>query len=363
MPLPQPRFRSGPPVRRSKAPPFLRLALVLSAAAFALTPPPALVVERWYANGLYPPLQAALTAASNRTAVAVFDLALAGLAAAVSLVWGLAAYQARRERSFRPVGRALVRTIVLAAAVYLWFLVAWGFNYARPPIEARIGVREASVDSGAVAALARRAAAELNESRERAYRTGFPGPFATPPRLAAALEEVEREHGRPRPTVVSRPKRTMLAGFFRAAGVDGLLAPLALETLLNPDLTPPERPFALAHEWAHLSGHADEADAHLVAWLVTTRADDASRYSGWLFVVHEAASQLPPAARAEVLDLLADGPRADLAAIAARLRTRVDVVQRASWRAYDRYLKAQGIRDGVQSYSRGLVLIVRYAMP
>ena len=32
-----------------------------------------------------------------------------------------------------------------------------------------------------------------------------------------------------------------------------------------PDLLPFERPFVLAHEWAHLAGHADEAEASAVA--------------------------------------------------------------------------------------------------
>ena len=44
-------------------------------------------------------------------------------------------------------------------------------------------------------------------------------------------------------------------------------APFLLETLLNPDLTPPERPAVLAHEWAHLAGYAPEDDASFVGLL------------------------------------------------------------------------------------------------
>ena len=44
------------------------------------------------------------------------------------------------------------------------------------------------------------------------------------------------------------PKPTLLAPYFRMAGVDGLTAPVALETLLNPDLTAPERPFVLVSQ-------------------------------------------------------------------------------------------------------------------
>ena len=56
-----------------------------------------------------------------------------------------------------------------------------------------------------------------------------------PAGLVSALRDVERADGRPRPTTPGRPKATLLGPYFRMAGVDGLTAPAALETLLNPD--------------------------------------------------------------------------------------------------------------------------------
>jgi len=57
------------------------------------------------------------------------------------------------------------------------------------------------------------------------------------------------------------------------------------------------------------------------------------------------------------------GPRADLDAMAARLRTRVDLVQRVGWRVYDSYLKSQGVQEGIVSYSRVVDLIARASRP
>jgi hypothetical protein len=145
------------------------------------------------------------------------------------------------------------------------------------------------------------------------------------------------------------------------AGVDGLTAPLALETLLNPDLTAPERPFVLAHEWAHLSGYAAEADANFIAWLVTQEpgTSPSTAYSGWLFLVSEAARQVPAGRRRAALGALASGPRQDLDDIATRMASRVDLVERVGWRVYDSYLRSQGVDEGVRSYSRVVELIVR----
>ena len=64
-----------------------------------------------------------------------------------------------------------------------------------------------------------------------------------------------------------RLKRTLFGPYFRWTGVDGMVDPFGLEVLVNPDLLPWERPFVAAHEWAHLAGFADEAEASFVGWL------------------------------------------------------------------------------------------------
>ncbi len=206
-----------------------------------------------------------------------------------------------------------------------------------------------------------RAVDETNALYLRAHTEDGFGPDRAEADIARALHAVEARHGRPRPTVPGRPKATLLGPYFRMAGVDGLTAPAALETLLNPDLTDYERPFVLAHEWAHLAGYAAEADANFVAWLATMEEGTwvRSRYSGWLFLVMETAAQVPPDPRRHALARLDEGPRRDLEAIAERARQQVDVVQRVGWRVYDSYLRSQGVREGIVSYSRVVDLVVR----
>jgi hypothetical protein len=179
-----------------------------------------------------------------------------------------------------------------------------------------------------------------------------------PPSLVTALHDIEQRLGRARPTTPGRPKRTALGWFFRAAGVDGMHAPFMLETLLNPDLTPPERPAVLAHEWAHLAGFAPEDDASFVGILAAMRADDAAKYSAWLTLMFDATSQLPRDDRRRLYAKLDAGPQRDQQAILERLKSRIEPVQEASWKTYDRYLKSQGVAEGVASYSRVVQLLI-----
>jgi hypothetical protein len=135
--------------------------------------------------------------------------------------------------------------------------------------------------------------------------------------------------------------------------------PFFLETLVNADLLPFERPLVVAHEWAHLAGFVDEGEANFVGWLATREATTAAEYSGWLFLYGEAARAVPRAARDEETARLSEGPRADLAAVADRLRRQTNPrLSAAAWRAYDQYLRANRVEAGTASYGEVVRLIL-----
>lgn len=337
---------------------LLQLAIVALATLVAVAPLPSDLVEFYFADGVYPGLQAALTSWSNRTGLALFDFAAVGLGLFALALLSRAFGRARRKRSVRPLVRGVVNLTTLAAMGYLWFATAWGLNYARPPVEDALGYDAGRVTPASVRTLAERAAIAVNQLHASGHAAGFPAPHEMPASLVRALHEVERRLGRPRETTPGRPKRTAFGPFFRAAGVDGMHGPFLLETMLNPDLTPPERPAVLAHEWAHLSGYAPEDEASFVGLLAALEADDASRYSAWLMIFGEALALVPQADQVRLLETLQPGPRADRRAIAERQQARVESVSRASWEAYDRYLKAQGVGEGVASYSGVVRLLV-----
>lgn len=344
----------------SRRAPIARGLLVGAALVAAVAPRPPAFIERAYASGLYPTLQFLLTSTSNAVPIAIVDVAI-GLAIVLGAWWLRRLWRVARAAGWlRTTGRALAGIATAAAVAYLWFLLAWGLNYSRPPIDARLGLPPGLPTAADVRGLLDEAVAGANDGYLPAHAA--PADRARDEQaVARLLAAVDTRDGRPRSTVPGRPKPTLLAPYFRMAGVDGLTAPVALETLLNPDLTAMERPFTLAHEWAHLAGHAPEADANFVAWQIVTQpaADPVTRYSGWLFLLSETANQLSAEDRRAGLAALAEGPRRDLADIARRQAQRVDLVERVGWRVYDSYLKSQGVTEGVRSYSRVVELIVR----
>ena len=285
-----------------KASVVVQAILILAAIAFVIVPPGAITVERFYSKWLYPILQANLTSLSNRSPIALFDVAIVVFILIAIGIWTWS-IRLRAQEAGDSIAVARVGRDADAARGRL-SLVPRVVGTELRAAAARVDdeVRRVADHAGSGA----RAGGVFDRSRERNARGGTRRRFSGDPRCRRrrsidALHQVEKELGRPRPTVIATPKWSMFSPFYRASGVSGQLGPFFLETLLNPDLTGPERPAVLAHEWAHLSGYAPESDASFVGLLAALRAGPAAEYSAWLDLVSESVNQLQPVTQRLVL--------------------------------------------------------------
>lgn len=324
------------------------LGTVGAAVAAALAPFPPAIVERWYSEGWYPHVQRALTRASNVVPISLFDGLC--LAAFVWFVWMVA--RTVRRHGVRGLPGAGWRVLVTAAAIYLLFLVTWGLNYRRVPLERRLAYDPSLTTAAATLSLAQTSAREMNRLYEAAHAGSQPGA------LREAFFEAQRALGAPALIVPGRPKPTLLGWYFQRAAIAGMTDPFFLEVMLAPDLLDVEEPFVLAHEWGHLAGFADESEANFIGWLACMRGDARARYSGWLAVFGHALAAVPGRERAGILRTLDGGPRSDLAKIAERYASSSAVVRFAARETYDRYLKANRVAEGIESYDAVLELIL-----
>jgi len=247
--------------------------------------------------------------------------------------------------------------------VYLAFLAAWGLNYRRLPLESQMNFASGRVTQAAVQGLATRSVQEIN----RLYAPAHADPAATASlqavrvRLAPAFAQAQRDLGAATLATPARPKAPLIAPFFRWATVDGMVNPFVLEVLINPDVLPIERPYVVAHEWGHIAGWAREGEAGYVGWLTCLRGDDAARYSAWVSLFLHLRGELPRAERVRLDSGLAAGPLRDFGAIRERLERGRPAVQRASWRAYDTFLKANRVDEGIRSYDDIVSLVIGIA--
>jgi hypothetical protein len=328
----------------------LGLTVMLTAVAAALLPAPAWWIERWYSEGLYSRLQQSVTTISNGVDWSLFDVicvsaAIAGLLMIVRPV--------QRAGWTRGSARAIWRVAMLASIGYLLFLITWGLNYRRVPLAEKLAFDRGRITARATADLAMRAAGQLNRLHDAAHRVPFDERD-----LVAPFHDAQRALGSRWAIVTGTPKPTLLALYFKRAAIAGMTDPFLLEVMLAPDLLDVERPFVLAHEWGHLAGYADESEANFIAWLACARGNERAQYSGWLALFSHSAGVLPAAERRAAFASLEGGPREDLAAIAARYEATSRFVRVAARETYDRYLKANRVTEGIESYDAVLQLIL-----
>src|SRR6266498_93579 len=129
------RARTGARDPRVKTRSFEAVVLLLVAVIGAVAPFPPETVERLYSARFYLDIQSGLTTASNQFPIALLDVAVGCLLIATLMM-------VRSRVRLLGVRRAFiwnsVTAVKTAAVVYLLFLVLWGFNYRRVPLEQKL---------------------------------------------------------------------------------------------------------------------------------------------------------------------------------------------------------------------------------
>ncbi len=335
---------------------WLVLPVIALAMAFVGLPPP--WIEAQYSRGAYLALERRLTAWTNAVPLAVTDVLLA--LAVVSATLAIRAWLRRLRRG--PAGPALTSAVVgvtaAASAIYLAFVGMWGLNYGREPLRGRLDFDSGRVTPDAVAAFARERVARVNALHGEAHGAGWAAWEALPAVLGEGYGRVQRQLADVTPAVPGVPKRSILTFYFERAGVSGMTSPFALEVVVDRSLLPFERPFVTAHEWAHLAGYAREDEASFIGWLVCLHGPPGARYSAELRALVSVLGSVPRADRSAIVQAVAPGPRGDMQAIADRSTRMWPWLRRPAWWLYDRYMKANRVSQGVESYGLAIELMV-----
>ena len=324
----------------------------------AIVPTPGTFVERAYAQGVYPLIRGLITTVTRLADLALFDLLLGGGLAGLLVWWTVGLVRAGRGFRLRAGAVLAGWTLVAGAVLYLVFLATWGLNYRREPLASRLTAVSSEVTQETLEGLTASAIAELNRLYGYTESSGWPQLADLPERLGPAFRQVQERLGAVRPAPGLSPRRSLLTPYFRRAGIDGMIDPFFLQVLVNDTVLPFERPFVTAHEWGHLAGYAHEAEANFVGWLTCLAGDEPMQYSGWIHLVPRLLAALPEDTQVRLGTLIDDGPRADFAAIRARLSRVVPVVQRNARRLNDRYLRANRVESGIASYGEVVRLAV-----
>lgn len=322
-------------------------------------------VERWYSRGLFQGVRYLFYALTGWLPMPAVYLLFAGLV--TTAIWQTRLLWRNPLPWRRKLVRALGGWLAFVAGVVFLFLLLWGFNYGRIPLETTLGIQPKPLTDNEL---------QTELDRQTAYvlqlRAALPG--ATDSALTAAqlppnldnqvytdLSQVLRQAGYPVPGRVQarllHPEGTLLR--LSAAGI---YIPFCGEGYVDAGRHPVQMPFDLAHEMSHGYGFGDEGSCNFLAWLACEQSDNAFfRYSGalgyWRYLAADYRAAVPPDVYRAFEQQLPAGLRHDLRAIQQFNNRYPEFFPDFSDAAYTSYLHAQGIAEGLRNYNR-LVLLV-----
>jgi len=268
----------------------------------------------------------------------------------------------------KPWKNLAVRILNSLALLISVFLLAWGFNYGREEVNERIGFEMYQPTLDELRERVYTEAEELAAWRKRITTdtTALGSELFQEPEDAVKglLRQALTVHGYPDP---GRPRLRQLypRGILLRWSTAGVYWPWAGEGNLDAGLHPLQKIPVGAHELAHAYGFGDEGTCTFWAWLAGRQTKDpvpayAFRLDYWRRIAGKLRQQEPEAYwkwRAANLD---PGVRNDLQAIYDNSELYKDIAPVVRDVAYDTYLKAQGIHEGLLNYGKVIRLVEGY---
>jgi hypothetical protein len=339
----------------------LKIVVVALSLLLTIFQLPASFIERFYSNGFYARLQALLTPLTNYLPFAVYDLLIVAVVIGLPVWWTIRITKAEKGRRLRKAAKLLINTIVLTATLFLLFQLLWGFNYMREPLTEKLDYDAERINEEVAIGLYRLCIERLNAEVEEVHQTNLPDDEEWRRRIQPSYNVLLKEFGRTGDITLAKPKATLFDKYLEASGITGLLNPFGHETIVGRGYHSLDRAFILAHEWGHLAGFSDEAEASFVGLLALLRSEDgACRYAGWLALyAHLPLRSLKEKLKGENLETPNLSPQVenDLREMdeeAAKRRTN-PTVSKAQWEMYDQFLKAQ---HATASYGELITLVM-----
>lgn len=257
----------------------------------------------------------------------------------------------------------------------LLFYLFWGFQYARPGLEERLGIdASGEVWVEELRPLAESAVERANLLYREIHGSPDGGTPTPPPSISSMVPSLEEGWNRTRteydlPENVTRrygaPKSFLATEVMKRFGVAGMHFPFTGEALILRDLPGAERGRDLGHEMAHQRGFASESDANVLGFLVARESSDlVTRYGAYFFLQRQLVSALqrisPPAAR-EVARTRDPGIVRDLQDLSAFWEPARGTAGAIGSRVNDAMLRSHRIPEGVASYQGSVWVFVALA--
>jgi len=327
------------------------LILSLSIFTFGFFP---IIVQRYYALGVYPYISSALRYVSSLFPFAIGDFIYIALITFVLykiIIFAGKLRQKKLNRNHR--FRIPVQVFNFILILYIIFKMVWGLNYSRPMVNQELSIADEKYNVKELVSLADYFVRKTNILK-----------IAQPTFPKYTITELQKISANAYQFMAKKNQlfryqnpclKSVLSSFvISKIGIEGYYAPLSGEANMNMLLPEFVKPYVSCHEIAHQLGIAYEDEANLLGYLTAVNSSDlhyqySANYEMLRYILFEVRMK-SPADYQKLYDKLDPAVIADFK------------IEKEFWRKYngqmfgymdatfDRFLKLNNQKKGIDSY-------------
>jgi hypothetical protein len=308
-------------------------------------------VELWYASGVYPYI-----AAGMRYLVGWLPISFGDLLYVAAIIYSIVTLRKSFRRSFVTTARRLFTVLSLT---WLIFHVLWGFNYYRTSIPDQFKLERGEVKKEEIVAFAEYSLREANKLGIREQGIGVIDKNL----ITSAYEKLSKLH----PQLTYHPisfKSSLFGVMGNYMGYGGYYNPFTGEAQINDHMPSFMLPYIAVHEVAHQLGYAKESEANFIGYLAAMHSEDSLlQYSANLemfLYANRALRRFDSTVAKQNMERLSPRIKKDLADYKVFAEKYYGPVDKFVTWFYTGFLNFNNQPEGMMSYNRGMVYVMRY---
>ena len=342
---------------------YLPLALLIQIAFIQLISFFPVLIEGYYSNGLYVYISNFL-----RVIVGFFPFSLGDIFYILAIVFLIFGYTKNRKINNLKLKDRLLKILSYFSVFYFFFHILWGLNYYRLPLfeKLKIGKEYSNQDllKFTKQLIEKTNSIHIQITKNDSSKVVFPYSqeqvfemnLNCYQNLSKQIPSFNYEHPSIKKSLFSLPLSYM--------GFSGYLNPFTNEAQVNYKIPMYNFPTTVTHEMAHQLGYASESEANFIGFLASINNQNIYfQYSGYNHALHYCLSNWRFRDEVQFKKLL----KTVHPGIIKNYKESEDFwdnyesfVETGFHLFYDRFLKINQQKDGIEGYSRFVDLLVNY---
>jgi len=318
-------------------------------------------VELWYATGVYPYI-----AAGMRYLLGWLPISFGDVVYVAAILYVLITL---RKSFKRPILLTIRRLFTVASIVWLAFHFLWGFNYYRTSIPEQFKLERGEVKKEEIVAFAEYTLREankfslsgnLNGTRDEGQGTNEDNDNNF---ISTAYANLSKLY----PQLTYHPssfKSSLFGVIGNYMGYGGYYNPFTGEAQINDHMPDYMLPYIAVHEVAHQLGYAKESEANFIGYLAAMHSGDSVlQYSANLemfLYANRSLRRFDSTLAKQNMERLSPRIKKDLADYKVFAEKYYGPVDKFVTWFYTGFLNFNNQPEGMMSYNRGMVYVMRY---